>query len=106
MSGPVGIVQQMSTVAEASPTMWDALLNMLYFGAFIAINLAVMNLLPIPALDGGRVLGLLITVAVEGITRKRIDPKYEGYLHGAGMMFLLGLMAVIMFKDIFVLFRG
>ena len=106
MSGPVGIVQQMSTVAEASPTVLDALLNMLYFGAFIAINLAVMNLLPIPALDGGRVVGLLITTAVEAVTRKKIDPKYEGYLHGAGMIFLLGLMAVIMFKDIFVLFRG
>ena len=106
MSGPVGIVQQMSTVAEASPTMLDALLNMLYFGAFIAINLAVMNLLPIPALDGGRVVGVLITTIVEAITRKKINPKYEGYLHGAGMVFLLGLMAVIMFKDIFVLFRG
>jgi len=106
MSGPVGIVQQMSTVAQASATKLDALLNMLYFGAFIAINLAVMNLLPIPALDGGRVVGLLITTAVEGITRKKIDPKYEGYLHGAGMLLLLGLMAVIMFKDIFVLFRG
>ncbi len=106
MSGPVGIVQQMSTVAEASPTLMDALLNMLYFGAFIAINLAVMNLLPIPALDGGRVVGLLITTAVEAVTRKKIDPKYEGYLHGAGMIFLLGLMAVVMFKDIFVLFRG
>ncbi len=106
MSGPVGIVQQMSTVAEASPTLMDALLNMLYFGAFIAINLAVMNLLPIPALDGGRVVGLLITTAVEAVTRKKIDPKYECYLHGAGMIFLLGLMAVVMFKDIFVLFRG
>ncbi len=106
MSGPVGIVQQMSTVAEASPTKLDALLNMLYFGAFIAINLAVMNLLPIPALDGGRVVGLLVTVAVEAVTRKKIDPKYEGYLHGAGMVLLLGLMALIMFKDIFVLFRG
>ena len=106
MSGPVGIVQQMSSVAEASPTFLDALLNMVYFGAFIAINLAVMNLLPIPALDGGRVVGLLITAAVEAITRKKIDPKYEGYLHGAGMIFLLGLMAIVMFKDIFVLFRG
>ena len=106
MSGPVGIVQQMSTVAEASPTVLDALLNMLYFGAFIAINLAVMNLLPIPALDGGRVVGVLVTAAVEAVTRKKINPKYEGYLHGAGMIFLLGLMAVIMFKDIFVLFRG
>ena len=106
MSGPVGIVQQMSTVAEASSTVFDALLNMLYFGGVIAINLAVMNLLPIPALDGGRVVGLLITTAVERITHKKINPKYEGYLHGAGMVFLLGLMAVVMFKDIFVLFRG
>ena len=105
MSGPVGIVQQMSTVAEASQTSLDALLNMLYFGAFIAINLAVMNLLPIPALDGGRVVGLLITTAVEAITQKKINPKYEGYLHGAGMVLLLGLMAVIMFKDIFYLFK-
>ena len=106
MSGPVGIVQQMSTVAESSATWVDALLNMIYFGGFIAINLAVMNLLPIPALDGGRVVGLLITTTVEGITKKKIDPKYEGYLHGAGMILLLGLMAVIMFKDIIVLFRG
>ena len=106
MSGPVGIVQQMSTVAEAAPPVLDALINMLYFGAFIAINLAVMNLLPIPALDGGRVVGVLVTAAVEALTRKKINPKYEGYLHGAGMVFLLGLMAVVMFKDIFVLFRG
>ncbi len=106
MSGPVGIVQQMSVVAEASATWVDALMNMLYFGGFIAINLAVMNLLPIPALDGGRVVGLLITTAIEGITHKKIDSKYEGYLHGAGMILLLGLMALIMFKDIFVLFRG
>ena len=105
MSGPVGIVQQMSTVAEASATQLDALLNMLYFGAFIAINLAVMNLLPIPALDGGRVVGLLITTAVESITKKKVDPKYEGYLHGAGMLLLLGLMAIIMFKDIWFLFK-
>ncbi len=106
MSGPVGIVQQMSVVAEASSSKLDALLNMLYFGGFIAINLAVMNLLPIPALDGGRVVGLLLTVIVEAVTRKKIDPKYEGYLHSAGLVLLLGLMAVVMFKDIFVLFKG
>ena len=105
LSGPVGIVQQMSVVAESSATALDALLNMLYFGAFIAINLAVMNLLPIPALDGGRVVGVLITTAAEALTHKKIDPKYEGYLHGAGMLLLLGLMAVVMFKDILYLFR-
>ena len=106
MGGPVMIVDQMAQVAEASASAVDALLNMVYFGAFIAINLAVMNLLPIPALDGGRVVGLLITTAVEAVTRKKINPKYEGYLHGAGMVLLLGLMAAIMFKDIFVIFKG
>ena len=106
MSGPVGIVQQMTVVAENSESSLDALLNMVYFGAFIAINLAVMNLLPIPALDGGRVVGLLLTTAVAAVTKNKIDPKYEGYLHGAGMILLLGLMAVLMFKDIFVIIRG
>ena len=106
MGGPVMIVDQMAEVASASPTVLDALLNMLYFGAFIAINLAVMNLLPIPALDGGRVAGLLITAAIETITRKKLDPKYEGYVHGAGMLLLLGLMVLIMFKDIFAIFKG
>ena len=105
MSGPVGIVQMMSETADASETKLDALLNMIYFGGFIAINLAVMNLLPIPALDGGRVAGLLITTAVEAVTRKKLDPKYEGYLHGAGMILLLALMAVILFKDILFLFK-
>jgi regulator of sigma E protease len=106
MGGPVMIVDQMAEVADASATALDALLNMLYFGGFIAINLAVMNLLPIPALDGGRVVGLLITAAIEGITGKTLNPKYEGYIHGAGMVLLLGLMGIIMFKDIFVIFRG
>ena len=105
MSGPVGIVVQMSDVAEASETWVDALLNMRYFGGCIAINLAVMNLLPIPALDGGRIVGVLLTTAVEAVTKKMIDPKYEGYLHGAGMVLLLGLMAIIMFKDIIGLFQ-
>jgi len=106
VSGPVGIVQQMNDVANASETWVDALLNMLYFGGFLAINLAVMNLLPIPALDGGRAVALLLTVGFEAITRKKINPKYEGYLHGAGMILLLALMALVMFKDIFTIFKG
>ena len=106
MTGPVGIVQIMSETAQASPTVWDAFLNMLYFGAFIAVNLAVMNLLPIPALDGGRIVGLLITTAVEAVTGKKINPKIESILHGTGMILLLGLMAVVMFKDIIFLFKG
>ncbi len=106
MSGPVGIVQQMSETAEASETRADAIMSLLSFGSMIAVNLAVMNLLPIPALDGGRVAGLLITTAVESVTKKKIDPKYEAALHGIGMVLLLALMAVVMFKDIFAIFKG
>ena len=106
MTGPVGIVQMMSDTAESSKTTLDAVLNMLYFGGFIAINLAVMNMLPIPALDGGRVVGLLLTCAIEGITRKKLSGKVEGYIHGVGMVLLLLLMGVILFKDIFVIFKG
>ncbi len=104
VGGPVMIVDQMSQVADQSATWVDALLNMLYFGGFIAINLAVMNMLPIPALDGGRVLCLLLTTIVEGVTRKKINPKFEGYLHTGGMIVLLALMAIILFKDVFVIF--
>lgn len=106
LTGPVGIVQIMSDTAEASDTALDAILKMLYFGGFLAINLAVMNMLPIPALDGGRVVALLLTTGIEAITKKKIDPKYEGYIHGVGMILLLGLMAIIMFKDIFTIFKG
>ena len=106
MAGPVGIVQQMSETAAASENAFSAFMNMLSFGALIAVNLAVMNLLPIPALDGGRVVGLLLTTVFEKITGKKLDPKYEGYIHGVGMILLLALMAIIMFKDIFVIFKG
>ena len=106
MAGPVGIVSEMSQIAAESQTTGIALLNLLSVGAFLAINLAVMNLLPIPALDGGRAVCLLLTTAAEFVTGKKIDPKYEGYLHAVGMVALLGLMAVILFKDIFVLIRG
>jgi len=106
MAGPVGIVQQMSETAAASETTYAAFMNLLSFGALIAVNLAVMNLLPIPALDGGRVVGLLLTTAIEKIIGKKLNPKYEGYIHGIGMILLLALMAIIMFKDVFVIFKG
>ncbi len=104
VGGAVAIVDQMSQVAEASEDTQSALMNMLAFGGMIALNLGVMNLLPIPALDGGRVVGLLLTTAVEAVTKKKIDPKYEGYLHGIGMVLLLVLMGLIMFKDLFTIF--
>jgi regulator of sigma E protease len=65
-----------------------------------------MNLLPIPALDGGRVVSLVITTAVESVTGKKLDPKYEGFVHGAGMILLVALMILILFKDIFMIFKG
>ena len=96
-----GIVQQMATVADASGSAYYAFLNLLYFGGFIAINLAVMNLLPIPALDGGRVVGVLLTALIEGITKKKLNPRIEGYIHGAGMVLLMLLMVLLLFKDLF-----
>ena len=106
MAGPVGIVDMMSDAATEAPSFLDAVLNLVFFGGFLAVNLGIMNLLPIPALDGGRVVALLLTTGIEAITKKKIDPKYEGYIHGIGMVLLLVLMALIMFKDIFTIFKG
>ena len=106
LGGPVQIVKIMSDTAESSETFGYALLSLLSFGGFLAINLAVMNMLPIPALDGGRCVGLLVTTAIEKITKKKVDPKYEGYIHGAFMVLLLAFMAFIMFKDIFTIVKG
>ena len=99
-TGPVGVVQLV-----AQETQRGGLEIFLSLAVIISINLGLMNLLPIPALDGGRIVCLLITVAVEAITKKKINPKYEGYLHGAGMILLLALMAIIMFKDVIFLFK-
>lgn len=106
MSGAVGMVDMMSDVATQSPGIAAAIMNMLFFGGFIAVNLAVMNLLPIPALDGGRAVGLLLTTSIEAITGKKINPKYEGYIHAAGMILLLAFIVLITFKDIFMIFKG
>ena len=100
MSGPVGIVSVIAETGASSETAGAAALNIAYLGAFIAINLAVMNMLPIPALDGGRVFFLAITAILEKILKKKINPKYEGYIHAAGMVLLLLLIALITLKDI------
>ncbi len=104
MSGPVGIVSEMSKVAAASDSKVTALLNMLYFGGFIAINLAVMNLLPLPALDGGRIFFLFLNGLLFGLFRRKIDPKYEGYVHMAGLALLLTLSLAVTFSDVGKLF--
>lgn len=104
LNGPVGIVSTISEVGQQSPSFGVALENIAYFGAMLTVNLAVMNLLPIPALDGGRIVGLLLTTLIERITRKKLNPKYEAWINGVGMVLLLLLIAVITFKDIFHLF--
>ena len=106
MSGPVGIVSVIAETGKTAETTQVAALNITYLAAFIAINLAVMNMLPIPALDGGRVFFLLITAALEAIFRRKIDPKYEGYIHAAGMILLLAFIAFVSFKDIWKLIAG
>lgn len=106
MSGPVGIVSVIAETGSSAESASAAAINIAYLGAFIAVNLAVMNLLPIPALDGGRIFFLAITVALEKIIRRKIDPKYEGYIHAAGMVLLLAFIAFVSFKDIWKLIAG
>ena len=100
MSGVVGIVGVMNDVGKSSATFGIAMLNIFYLTALIAINLAVMNLLPIPALDGGRVLFLIVTWIYEHLTKKKLDPKYEGFINTAGLVLLMGLMVFVMGNDI------
>ena len=106
MGGPVKIVEVMTQTGTQAASVLDGVLNVLYLGAFIAVNLAVMNMLPIPALDGGRVLFLLINTVFTAITKKKIDPKYEGWIHGGAMILLLGLMALLFIKDFWQIFAG
>ena len=105
MSGPVGIVQVINETGASASSASEGVADVFYLGAFLAVNLALMNLLPFPALDGGRVFFLIVTALLETILRRKIDPKYEGYIHAAGMVVLLGLIAVITCKDIIGLFR-
>ena len=100
MAGPVGIVDLMSDVGSQAPTAAVAAWNLGYLAAFIAVNLAVMNLLPLPALDGGRVFFLLLNGLAYRLFRRKIDPKYEGYVHLAGLAALMGLSLVVMMSDI------
>ena len=106
LSGPVGIVSAINQIGNESPSAAAAASNIAYICAFIAANLAVMNLLPIPALDGGRIFFLIVTWFVEKISRRRVDPKYEGYIHTAGFLLILGLIAVVMVNDVVKIVSG
>lgn len=98
LSGPVGIVSAVDDVyQEAAPAgMAVVILNLLNIGVLLTANLGVMNLLPIPALDGGRLVFLII----EAVRGKRVPPEKEGMVHFAGFVLLMALMVVIMFNDI------
>lgn len=90
VAGPVGVAQLTGKAVSygVNATLW--------FAALLSINLAVLNVLPIPALDGGR----LFFIVIEVVTRRKINPKYEGYAHAAGLAILLTLMVVITIFDI------
>ena len=100
LSGPVGIVDTISQVGNQSASTGMALYNIVFFAALIAVNLAVMNLLPLPALDGGRIFFLLLNGITWGLFRRRIPQQYEGYIHLAGLALLMGLMLMVTFSDI------
>lgn len=98
MSGPVGIVNMIGDSYEQSVTQgyYMMILQMLYITIFLSANLGVMNLLPLPALDGGRLFFMLI----ELVRGKRVDPDKEGMVHFVGMMLLFALMFFTFFNDI------
>ena len=100
LSGPVGIVSTMTQVGEQSGSARAAVENIAYLAALIAVNLAVMNLLPLPALDGGKIFFLVINAVGMLLFKKQIPAKYENYIHFAGLVLLLALMAVITFSDV------
>ncbi len=95
LSGPVGVLKELGNQAQSG------LANLLYFLAYISVNLAVFNLLPIPALDGSK----LLTSAIEMITGKKINKKLEERITMVGFFILLGLILVVSIKDIINLFR-
>lgn len=96
VSGPIGITETVGEVAKQGG------MNLLYLFVVLAMNLGVVNLLPVPALDGGRFVFLLI----EGIIGRPINRKVEAYVNAAGLFILLALMVLIGFKDIFTLIRS
>ena len=101
--GPVGIGQLSGEVATADIPLASRLTVLLSLTATLSISLAVINFLPIPGLDGGRLLFVLIEVARRG---KRIPPEREAIVHLAGFVVLIGLLVVVSFLDISRLFSG
>lgn len=104
IAGPVGTAQAISQAAGAGleQSFGQAVNNILLMIIMITVNLGIVNLLPLPALDGGRLLFLVW----EGVTRRPVPAKYEGYIHAAGFVLLIGLMVFITFHDIVRIVQG
>ena len=103
LSGPVGIGNMMSDVidqAQEEGGLKDAILSIVSFMSLVSANLGIMNLLPIPALDGGRILFLLI----EAVTRKKVPKNKEMIVNFIGFVLLMLLMIFVFFNDIRKLF--
>lgn len=94
MSGPVGVTTAISEAVD------EGGINVLYLCAIMSLNLGILNLLPFPALDGGR----MVFHIIELIRRKPVRPEYEGYVHLAGIILLMLLMVAVTFQDITKLF--
>ena len=105
ISGPVGIVSVITDVGQSSGSTSAAVRNIAYLAAMIAVNLAVMNLLPLPALDGGKILFLVINALCMLVIRKRIPQKFESYVHVAGFALLMLLMLAVTFQDVWKIFQ-
>ena len=106
LAGPVAIVDAMNDIGRSSPTIGAALANIANFIAFIGVNIAIVNLLPIPAMDGGRILFIFLTWAIEKIIRRRLDTKYEKYIHMTTMVLLMGFMVFILVNDVLRIVNG
>ena len=104
VSGPVGIVSTITDVGEQAESASAAVENIAYLAALLAVNLAVMNLLPLPALDGGKIFFLVVNAVSMAVIKKQIPLKYENYIHFAGLVLLLALMALVTFSDVWKLF--
>ena len=102
LSGPVGIVSTISEMGqetEAEAGFGAALENVFFFGSLIAVNLAVMNLLPLPALDGGKVLILIVDTVGMAIFKKKLPQKLETVVNAAGFVLLMCLMVFVTLND-------
>lgn len=104
IAGPVGAASVVTQAAQVGleSSFGDAVNNILYMMMIITVNLGIVNLLPLPALDGGRLLFMII----ELIRRKPVPAKYEGWVHAAGFLILLGFIVVVTFNDIIRLVTG